>query len=52
MHFMKYLNGSPWELMHGTGEIIEKTPRQIELSRAMDEAMCVKKKEKNIKYVK
>jgi len=48
MHFMKYLNGSPWELMHGTGEIIEKTPRQIELSRAMDEAIGVSRKKKKI----
>ena len=40
--------GSPWELMHGTGEIIEKTPRQIELSRAMDEAIGVSRKKKKI----
>ena len=39
--------GTPYELMHGSGEEpIEKTPRQIELSRAMDEAIGVSRKKK------
>jgi hypothetical protein len=39
--------GTPYELMHGSGEEpIEKTPRQIELSRAMDDAIGVSRKKK------